>query len=298
MNSYTRYALCLGAGLAFSSAHPAGVVASVGFPAFALNFEARRRSYVGAVMYHAGVSWPVIPAVRNFFGPDAGILDGAMLWATAALILALPWLLVWTRDRRQLLWRVPMALVVSAIPPLGLIGWASPIVAAGYLFPGTAWTGLLAVLLSAAGLAVFPKFALPAIILTSAVFNLGYRGPTNLAWAGVDTSFGGISHENSSAVKQFETAETIQRLALASSARVVVFPETVVPNWNHATDAFWAQSITSLRNRGKTIIVGSSIQGPDLQSDFSPQTIATTFPSWKAEYRRLTCAPHRLSIPA
>ncbi|PYV62701.1 MAG: hypothetical protein DMG97_39690, partial [Acidobacteria bacterium] len=42
-------------------------------------------------------------------------------------------------------------------------------------------------------------------------------------------------------------------------ARVVVFPETVVSNWNEATDAFWGGTFESLKREGKTILVGANV---------------------------------------
>jgi hypothetical protein len=33
--------------------------------------------------------------------------------------------------------------LLTALPPLGIIGWASPFLSAGVLFPGTAWLGLM-----------------------------------------------------------------------------------------------------------------------------------------------------------
>ena len=60
------------------------------------------------------------------------------------------------------LWRAPLALMVTIVPPLGIIGLASPLTAAGYLFPGTAWVGLAVVallpgiVLSAHALALAP----------------------------------------------------------------------------------------------------------------------------------------------
>ncbi|MGI9069776.1 MAG: hypothetical protein ACR2JB_00220 [Bryobacteraceae bacterium] len=96
----------------------------------------------------------MIPAARNFFGPSASFPEGLAAWLAAAMLLATPWPLAWTRRRVQLLWRVPLALIATVVPPLGLIGWASPLTLTGFVFPGTAWFGLLAVLLGCAGLCI------------------------------------------------------------------------------------------------------------------------------------------------
>ena len=46
---------------------------------------------------------------------------------------------------------------------------------------------------------------------------------------------------------------------MTSPARVVVFPETVVSNWNDATEAFWGGTFESLKREGKTILVGANV---------------------------------------
>lgn len=272
-----RLALCGGTGLAFSAAQPLGIVCSVAFPALALNGKTRRETFSVAGCYYAAASWPIVTAVRNFFGADAGVCDGILLWIAAAFLLSLPWLVLWTSERRQLCWRTPLGLLLTVVPPLGLIGWASPLTAAGYLFPGTSWFGVLAVMIAAGSLAAFPKTAASLTVLVAAVLNLTYGGSAHqIPWEGIDTHFGGISHERTSALQDLSSAETIQRSAFASSARVVVFPEAIVPNWGVATDAFWSGLISQLGKAGKTIIVGSKVSVPAPPAQFSADDFAAS----------------------
>ncbi len=255
-----RYALCLGTGLAFSSAHPIGIVSTVAFPALVLNAKARRTSFFAAALYFAGTSWPIVFAGRNFFGPHAGLSDGIALWIGAAFLLPLPWVLSWTNHQFQLLWRAPLALLLSVLPPFGLIGWASPVNAAGYLFPGTSWFGILAVALAVGSLAVYRRSASLTIVVIATLTNFHYNGPLRvLAWEGIDTHFERTSDDAATPTKELVAIESIQRLALASPARVIVFPETVVPDWNDATDTFWSPALNALSIDGKTVIVGSKM---------------------------------------
>lgn len=271
------YALSLGTGLAFSTAHPVAVILSISFPALTLNAKTRRAAFNVAACYYAGASWSIIFAARNFIGPEAGILEGVLLWIAAAFLLSVPWPVLWIPDRRQFLWRAPLGLVLSVPPPLGIIGWASPLTAAGYLFPGTSWFGLLALIIAAGYLAARPRAAVSVVALLTATANVSYRGPEKqVAWEGINTRFGGIAHEQTNPLSQLDAVETIQRRALDSSARVVVFPETVVRNWNVATDAFWSGSISKLQKAGKTIIVGSEIEGPTSPNQFSAQEFAAS----------------------
>src|SRR6516164_11240317 len=155
--SVLAYTAEFSVGLAVSSAHPLGLAVAIVMPALAMRQETRRAGYLAALCYYAGALWPLIPGARNFFGPHVAILTALTLWAVACALLASPWPLVWSPNRRQSWWRAAVALALGVVPPLGLIGWASPLTAAGLLFPGTAWWGLAACTLAPGLLAVWPR---------------------------------------------------------------------------------------------------------------------------------------------
>src|SRR5262249_62229066 len=67
------------------------------------------------------------------------------MWCCRASRFALAGALAATSAGAEHLWRAPLAMSATTLPPLGIIGLASPLTAAGYLFPGTAWIGLAAV---------------------------------------------------------------------------------------------------------------------------------------------------------
>src|ERR1039458_1538364 len=117
-------------GLAVSSAHPAGiVVALLLLPAFIFCQTSRRICYAAATGYYVSALWPLAVGAKNFFGPDVSVVGAIAFWAVCAMLLALPYALLWTEKTQQLLWRVPVALLIGIIPPLGLIGFASPLTA-------------------------------------------------------------------------------------------------------------------------------------------------------------------------
>jgi predicted amidohydrolase len=248
-------------GLAVSSGNPIGITASVLIPALALRAKSRRGAYEVALSYYAGALWPLIPGAKNFFGPNVSFFVALILWAVAALLLALPWPLVWSVDVRQALWRVPVGLALTIIPPLGIIGWTSPLTAAGFLFPATHWCGLLACVLLTGALAVWPKQAGVALFCIAAVANLIHpMEPTApKGWEGINTHFGSIAQEVADPFAVYRIAEEIQHEALSAQASVIVFPETVVPYWTASTDAFWQQTLAELKASGKTVLIGARI---------------------------------------
>ena len=265
---------CLAIGLALSSAHPMGIILSVGMPALTFVQPTRRWSYASALSYYVGALWSIIPGARNFFGSSGSFLDAFVLWFVSGILLAIPWALVWTKERRQVLWRAPVGLILSVVPPLGLIGWASPLTSSGLLFPGSSWLGLAGCAFAIGALAWRPK---PTIFVAGTVavgLNLLFVSPSLNSWQAVNTNLGSVSGEQSSALAQFEAAEFVQRRALASNAHVIVFPEAVVSSWTPATDSFWEGTINKLRSSGKAIIVGAKVIDAQPPSAFSADNFA------------------------
>jgi predicted amidohydrolase len=267
-------------GLASSSRAPFAIAATAFAPVPWIIQRSRSKAFAVAAVYYAGAVWPIIPAVRNFLGPRAGLTEGIGLSTIAVILLASPWLWLWTADSRQLLWRTPVGILLTVVPPLGLIGWASPLLGAGYLFPGTRWLGLALVLTLPATLIRFPRvsagFLLTSLSLSHALYPGDPVPPTD--WEAINTNFGGVAHGETNFLRDYQIAQQIQARALASQAHVIVFPESVITNWTDATEMFWNQTLTALCASGKIILVGATsplappvrlVSNPRPQVDFA-----------------------------
>ena len=248
-------------GLAVSSGRPLGIAAAVLVPALALRAQSRRKSYQTAALYYGAALWPLVPGANNFLGPAVSVLLALVLWITSSALLAIAWPLVWSSNVKQSLWRAPAGILLSVLPPLGIIGWASPVLAAGVLFPAMGWCGLLCCIVSTGALAVWPRWTAVGMIGVVTIANLEH--PANPlpppGWVAMNTEFGSIAHHTPSPLLQYQAALQIQQEATSRHEAVIIFPETVVPYWTAATDAFWEQTLELLRARRKTIIVGARI---------------------------------------
>jgi hypothetical protein len=214
-----------------------------------------------ALSYYAGSSWPLVPGAKAFFGPNFSFSQGTMLWLIASVLLATPWGLFHFRTWPARFCSVPLALAATSIPPLGLIGWASPLTCAGMLFPGTAWAGIIGAFCLPAVIVRYPRRGLLTTVALIAGARSIYPGDpvAPRGWEAVDTAFGRSELEVPDPVREFRNAEWIEQRALHSRSKVIVFPETVVPRWNEATEAFWQPTLSVLAARGTTIIFGSTI---------------------------------------
>ena len=256
-------------GLGVSTGHPLGIIAAAGMPLACLTPGTRKAAFKSTLGYYVAGLWPMVPGLDRYIGQSATSLIPIAMWVLTAILLSVPWTIAWTSDRRlHCLWRVPLALLATIVPPLGIIGLASPLTAAGYLFPGTAWAGLAAVallpgiVLSTHALALRRRCAVLCLVFASAVgLAIGGRlfAPGNVepppGWIGVNTHFGDVSQP----FRDFLAAQFIQQKAAETSARVLIFPESVVPRWSEATEAFWRQSLDRCRTRGQILAIGAGL---------------------------------------
>lgn len=210
-----------------------------------------------------------------FFAASAPQWFSWALWAGAGLVNALPWAVFWSpRWERRALGALA-ALAAGALPPLGIVGWCSPLISAGYLFPGMGLVGLaLAAGLAATSAAgrLVPAGMLAAAALVANVHAWIQPAPVVAStWRSVDTHFPGLQ----SAGKFDPIAEGMRMIevqAIATEAApgsITVLPETVLPARGPASAYAWSflgGIAQDLRAKGATLIAGTEIRRPGAKS--------------------------------
>jgi hypothetical protein len=218
--------------------------------------------------YYAAASWPLIPGARAFFGLRGTPLIGLFLCLGAAVLLALPWGLFFTRGRVRAALFVPLCVLLTAMPPLGIIGWASPLLSAGVLFPGSKWFGL-GLILAFLGLFRFkPAQSVVCLTLCALVFHFQYAQPQIPAgWEAVNTNYGGSGQGDTDFTTEYNTHQSMQTSILESHAAVLLFPEHLVTHWNESAEAFWGDTLTSVAAQHRTVLIGAGISQPGDSKD-------------------------------
>ena len=255
-------------GLAVSTGHPVGLAAAAGMPILCLLARSRKNAFESTLGYYSAGLWPMIPGLQRYIGSVASPLIPFAVWLFAATLLSMPWTVAWADRPATYVWRVPLAFVATTIPPLGIIGFISPLTAAGYLFPSTNWAGLAAVallpgiLLAARVMAPRARlavaclaFASCGLLAISGRMRTPVEATTIPGWVGVNTHFGDVSQP----VHDYAAAAFIQQKAAETSARVLIFPEFIVPRWSEATEAFWRRTLDGCRKRGQTLVIGAGL---------------------------------------
>jgi hypothetical protein len=234
------------------TAHPFAIAITAFVPVLWLSHRHRGWAYASSGAYYLSAIWPVVPVVHRFNG---SWLIGIAIWAGVALLLALPWLILRPRTPKQAFWCGPAAMLLTVIPPLGIISVACPLSAAGYIFPGTKIAGLLAALFLPGAIIWRPRATLliaSAVILLANVAS-AVNPPSKPDWEGVNT----IADPTQGAFGDFRRIEAMLDRAEASPAKVIVFPEATIRNWTPTTLAFFEDRIGILHEEGKTILVGA-----------------------------------------
>jgi len=272
LNSKAVAALSAGAGgaIGWLAWHTTAVLSPLAllFPALAFGQRTRMGAAGVALPYYGISSLPVLQIWSRYFGGER-VWSGILPWAIASGILATPWIGLWGRDRNQTWWRLPAALLLVTIPPIGIIGWASPLTPVGILFPALGWLGLLLVAAAMVAVRMRSWNFIIAMGLLSLASNYEYQDKhvRTSDWIAVNTTFGNI-HSSDDPLVEFAIAERIQKTALDSDGRVIVFPEMMVRRWGEGTDAFWQPTLDTLRARGSTVLIGTTLPIPDSLDEY------------------------------
>jgi len=191
---------------------------------------ARARSRVAAAAvvfaYFTGASWSLLVGSVVYFD---SILTAAFVWAGAGFLWCLPWVALWGKSHVGR--RAAIALALSVLPPLGIIGWASPLLTAGVCFPGCGTAGMVVMFLSCC---VIAHFARPAPRISMAIATLLAIGAfigdmpyrKGILLQGIDTR-GGSPQDDFVHVAAFDRAVSIAAES-APAGSTLVFPEAAL----------------------------------------------------------------------
>lgn len=235
----------------------AGPAASLLLPVVIALSRSRQHAFAAALAYYLAGSVSIIGAVASYYGTGHS-LPGILAWVGASAVLALPWIAA----RHSALGAL-FALLATALPPLGVIGWLSPLNAAGVLFPATGWLGLICTI---SLIADIPKgrlftwkpyrYWIPGIFVTAQAVHTFVPLIPPTGWSGLQTvvmpARGDVATAIASQQALINTA--IHDAQGTQGARVVVFPEAVLDDWLPGTRAQFAAAVPP----GQTWLIGAA----------------------------------------
>ncbi len=222
--------------------------------------SSRRHAFTIAGAYYLAAGRGLFHGAGVFFGTSDALpawAYGALVWIVPSIVLAGVWAGLWGNSHRSL--RLLAILFIVSVPPIGVIGWANPVTAAGALFPGTGWFGLVVCIAALAYLAHArrPAISLAGVALVAVLCNALYHERSNPQWLALDTNLG-ASHGSDD---DYDRLHALLDLVNQSSSdhpnvKVFVLPELVGGDWS-MNALWWERTGSALRARGQTVLIGA-----------------------------------------
>ena len=222
--------------------------------------SASNRWLAGCVVmsYTTAASRGLIIGIAQFF--DTHLAYGVALWLAAGLFTGFAGWACWHKSAAIRVFLVPVLLIVLGVPPIGLVGWAHPLTAAGWLFPGMGWFGLFAVIIVSmllawrspllnALVAFLPILAWSAYLSTPAQIPEGWQGHNT------HFHFGVGSTENRDLIEEIRRHWAMQSQVAESVGPVHVLPETVGGKWNTQASTDWQRLLADIP--GHIVLMGA-----------------------------------------
>jgi hypothetical protein len=249
------------------------------FPMLWIGRPSRVAAFACAVAYHLAVVRFLPGFAANWFG---SIVAGFACWLAVGFVSGLVWAVLWPPSGSKAL-RVMLSalavLVMLLLPPFGALVPAHPVVAWGYLAPGSGWVGVALMFIltptAAAWLRtherVFPEshvnwtvfgflFAVVGIFGLVPQQNDGRSASQVLA---VQTQFGRFP--------AYGSVDVMQRLvrmgelsALQAdgqdTVKAVVFPETIIGLYDRSLQpAIDLELVSPTKAKGQTLVLGADL---------------------------------------
>ena len=259
--------LMLAGGITWNVWPAVATILSLLLPAGVIQVNRRSTRWLFAFLWFLTGSVSLVPSVAGFFGSQY-LVYGVAAWVTSSALLALPWIIASTPAGAV------MAVLLDAVPPIGLIGWLSPLTAAGWLFPGQGLAGIMGCLMVVTWMAVMADqrashrrhraYLTGGILAVWSIFaNLLYIPPVAPAgWVGIQTS---IPPSNGNVFQAIANNRALIAAAQSQGihAQYLVFPEAVLDDWWLGTRSQLAAAIP----QRQTWIVGAETLAPGNRYD-------------------------------
>lgn len=210
--------------------------------------RSRGQTFFLCLGYYLAASRGLPDGIGMFMGD--GRLPAVGLWILANTMNASIHAIFWARGSVPRALLSTVAVLLLALPPFGITGWASPLVASGVLFPRLGIFGLIQFLVLV--LALNLRYLKLAAVLGafSIGANLGLSEPPLSTWSGHGTAFGQPPRDDGADFKrQISLGGSVEQ----SQDSRILLPETTALQWNPSMKNLWS----TMGPKSKTIALGT-----------------------------------------
>ncbi len=232
-----------------------------------LYLQSRRRvDALSAVFYYAAATWSVVPAARRFFATGNHLAEPLAIWLALVFLGSLPWLALYSS--RLLPLSGVGSLFLLALPPLGLITVAHPLIAAGAWFPGTRWLGVaLPIILLCSYRRLGARMTILVLIGSSVVSHIRFQRPFHDSGIVALSTCLGATEQGPFSLDSGARERALQEAALAHPNALVLLPESVLPGWSATRETRWTGTFARLNQQHTGLLLGTTIPIPNTNAN-------------------------------
>lgn len=219
------------------------------FPVLLFRAESRIQAFSIAAFYHMGASRSLALSAGGYYGNEH--FFGFGIWLVGNVAIALVYTVLWHARPNIRLVTIPLAVVLTAIPPLGVLGWANPLTAAGVLFPGTGLLGFAYLFGLYASLSSRPKGLVMIFGLIAVWCQLTSPLPKENPIAGLSSDFHNTSDNGAG---DYHRQSELKERTRAVKGKILLLPEGIVTGgWTEVGKRFW-------RPANRPVLIGAEIK--------------------------------------
>jgi len=229
----------------------------------------RGAAFAVMLAYFLAVSRGLLPGAAVFLSEDHSLVQVAALYLFMSVGVTMPFLVFWSNDGKKKALYLPIAFIVAfALPPISLIGIVNPILAAGTIFKGFGYLGMIFVLLIWILCALEKKFILPVLCVIVAFTVLPsaswFETKPPDGFLAVETSFGKLGSGSYSFEQDYERVRYVftdlrERNLKNAESKFIVLPETIAGRFNPSALDLWRRELGKLVKDDATVIFGGEI---------------------------------------
>lgn len=250
----------VGAAIGFISWGHSPILVSFSIILFFIYFQAKNRLefFLAAMGYYLSVSRGLLFGTIAFY--DDKILYGFGIWIGAATVISVTWVIFWSNSSKYKALFFLLSLNLIIVPPIGLIGWANPLLAAGLFFPGWGFYGIIALI---GMILIIERFTqnkrlffstLAAFVVM--ILNHNFVPKNDKFITQVNSNFGTLySEKKIDFIADYKRQNDYLKLAHDSKNEIVLLPENAVGKWTNLNMMAW-----DALEENKTVYAGATIQ--------------------------------------
>ncbi len=221
--------------------------------------QSRLTTFVALFFYYAGASRGMINGAGMFYSANQvpAWWIGIVMWTCSSTILASVWAFGWGVKSHAA--RLCTILLILSVPPIGLIGWANPLTAAGIFYPGLGWFGFCAMLLLMCCIVSLPYISVltPFFVVSVIAHTCATSLTVPNVWQGINTQLGSVQ----TIEDEFKRLTWLQKIINEATAKAaigarIVLPEMVGGDWS-INGPWWDVINVRLKEKNQIVFLGA-----------------------------------------